>query len=52
VSGQAQAPQEPPAQTDNVPTAQAPQQQQSPQQTVEELLMQKLQEELQKHLNN
>jgi hypothetical protein len=52
VSGQAQAPQEPPPPPDNVPTAQAPQQQQSPQQTVEELLMQKLQEELQKHLNN
>lgn len=51
VSGQAQAPQEPPP-PENIPPAQAPQQPQSPQQTVEELLMQKLQEELQKHLNN
>ncbi|OQX05196.1 MAG: hypothetical protein BWK73_34285 [Thiothrix lacustris] len=51
VSGQAQAPQEQPP-PENIPPAQAPQQPQSPQQTVEELLMQKLQEELQKHLNN
>jgi hypothetical protein len=42
VSGSGQAP---------VPQA-LPQQQQPPQQTVEELLMQKLQEELQKHLTN
>ncbi|MBO0614211.1 PEGA domain-containing protein [Thiothrix fructosivorans] len=51
VSGQAQAPQEPPP-PENIPPAQVQQQPQSPQQTVEELLMQKLQEELQKHLNN